>query len=260
MIAYSVQVDGCDGGGDECVGGIRLVRPSGAQRRTFACPEPESQGCLERTPIFAPRHRLVATSDFTFAGGGRLAVRRPEGSLVRNIDVRGDVTDLAWSGDGRRLVYNDGGALFSIPRTGGTGPKRVLRRRVGRDVAWSRRGRLAWTRNGQLYVTDRNRRNVRKLPALGQWPRWSPDGRRIAFKGSVGDTLRVIRVTNGRSRLITRRCDDIESRLAWSPDGREIACSSAVGHLLAVAVKTRRVRNVAGRVFPVQIDWGRYRP
>lgn len=66
--------------------------------------------------------------------------------------------------------------------------------------------------------------------------------------------------TDGRSRLITRQCDDIESRLAWSPDGREIACSSVFGHLFAVNVKTRRVRTVARRVFPVQIDWGRYRP
>lgn len=78
--------------------GARPGRPTnGTRRRAFACPEADSEGCLERTPIFAPRYRLIATSDFTLTGGGRLAIRTPGGSLVRNIEVRARRGRVAWT-------------------------------------------------------------------------------------------------------------------------------------------------------------------
>jgi dipeptidyl aminopeptidase/acylaminoacyl peptidase len=54
-------------------------------------------------------------------------------------------------------------------------------------------------------------------------PRWSPDGRTVAFS-STGDLWRLAVRPAGRGLRLTRKCraclgDDFP---AWSPDGRKI--------------------------------------
>src|SRR5438874_5378047 len=63
-------------------------------------------------------------------------------------------------------------------------------------------------------------------------PRWSPDGRRLAFTSDRGETPKgrkrpprnvfVLDLDGGEARQLTRFADDC-SDLTWSPDGRTLA-------------------------------------
>jgi Tol biopolymer transport system component len=63
-------------------------------------------------------------------------------------------------------------------------------------------------------------------PMQAALPRWSPDGRRIAFSGvSPGEPwlIRVIAAEGGVARILSPGGDRYESDATWSPDGRQIA-------------------------------------
>ena len=61
-------------------------------------------------------------------------------------------------------------------------------------------------------------------------PRWSPDGRYLAFVSERGDKnqLFVAPLTGGEARQVTRAEHGV-SQPAWSPDGKRIAYVARVG-------------------------------
>ena len=85
----------------------------------------------------------------------------------------------------------------------------------------------------QIYVSDRSGDNARQLTRVGdrnREPRWSPDGRELAFvsdRVQGQSTLLVISTDGpGEARELTRHRRVI-GNLAWSPDGRFIAYAVA---------------------------------
>jgi serine/threonine-protein kinase len=70
-----------------------------------------------------------------------------------------------------------------------------------------------------------------------RWPRWSPDGSRIAYQNDAG--IAVVPALGGQPRLVVRlEAQSAESTtsaftrlagFAWSPDGRRIAYSTGIG-------------------------------
>jgi dipeptidyl aminopeptidase/acylaminoacyl peptidase len=84
-------------------------------------------------------------------------------------------------------------------------------------------------------------------------PRWSPDGRWIAFTSGGGKTmlgeenLYVIAPTGGTPRRVGRDFDNGFTDVEWSPTGREIYFGSAVG----VRMQVYRVPVEGGAVVPV---------
>ncbi|MDQ7794869.1 MAG: S9 family peptidase [bacterium] len=73
-------------------------------------------------------------------------------------------------------------------------------------------------------------RQLTAAGALDRLPRWSPDGRRLAFLSNRGGTNQVwlIGVAGGEARVIATK-EQPHSAPLWSPDGTQIGFVAAVG-------------------------------
>jgi Tol biopolymer transport system component len=109
---------------------------------------------------------------------------------------------------GKVVFYSDRAGTFEI----------YVMRTDGRDVR-----RLTTTQNKPADMgTPRERANL--------WPRWSPDGKRIAYQSGPPDiTKGEIYVMNADGSGGRRLTDGVAANVlpAWSPDGKQIAFASA---------------------------------
>jgi Tol biopolymer transport system component len=147
-----------------------------------------------------------------------------------------------WSPDGNSLVYFSPagpdavqGQIWSIPALGGS-PRRVIDSIGGADV--NKDGRLTCFRlvenDVQLVTSSLDGTNVqviaRSVAGYHAYPRWSPDGRWIAFQR--GDGLRydifVISSGSGETRQLTHERNIIKG-LAWLPDDTGIIYAASSG-------------------------------
>ncbi len=82
-------------------------------------------------------------------------------------------------------------------------------------------------RNRDVWIVTVVSREVRRLtytPAAESSPRWSPDGRTLAFLSSRGGAPQIylLPMDGGEALALTEGKSDVRS-FEWSPDGREIA-------------------------------------
>ena len=153
---------------------------------------------------------------------------------------------LAWSPDGRKLVFDDVVApppacddgctdLFLVSADG------TERRRLthgasslgpARAPTWSANGRwIAFFRPNLLrgdgagiYTLSAAGQRLRRVTRLSGVPAWSPDGRWIAFTGDSGRIYRV-RPDGSDLRLITRHGT---GNVEWSPNGKKLSFTRIV--------------------------------
>ena len=197
---------------------------------------------LEEFPSISPDRRAVA---FTADVGGRRQIFVRLLGRGSPLPITRDAVDHQsprWSPDGTSLLYfspavpgDAQGAIWSIPALGGS-PRRVITSIGEADV--SKDGRLACFRltDGgiQLVTSSPDGTDVRLVarsaPGYHRHPRWSPDGRWIAFQR--GDGLRfdifVTSPTTGETRQLTHD-RNIISGLAWLPDSKGIIYGSSRG-------------------------------
>jgi Tol biopolymer transport system component len=100
-----------------------------------------------------------------------------------------------------------------------------------RDVDFSRDGeRIAYVREREntLWIGDAHGAAAQQIATPGmldiELPRWSPDGKQIAFMGKLADSPYRIFVANkvtGRPREASRGSDN-QGAPTWSPDGRHL--------------------------------------
>jgi dipeptidyl aminopeptidase/acylaminoacyl peptidase len=165
----------------------------------------------------------------------------------------------------------------------------VLRLRSAADPRISPDGRLvAFVRSEPDPGRDRDAAHIWVVPAAGgeprRWtagergdgvPRWSPDGRRLAFLSARGDgparQVWVLDAAGGEARRLTDMAGGV-IELAWSPAGDAIACvalvrpPSASEADRARPVATRRlgfkadgmgvIADISAHVFVVPLDGG----
>lgn len=200
---------------------------------------------IEEFPSISPDGRSVA---FTASVNGRrqIFVRLLAGGIPVQI-TRDDADHQGprWSADGNSLIYFSpagsdaaAGDIWSIPALGGS-PRRIMGSIGGADAG--KNGRLACFRlmngNVQLVTSALDGSDVRviarSVPGYHLFPRWSPDGRWIAFQR--GDGVRydvfVIRSTGGQERRLTHDSNIIRG-LAWLPDSQGIVYGSSRGSTL----------------------------
>ncbi|HZI47119.1 MAG TPA: S41 family peptidase [Pyrinomonadaceae bacterium] len=109
-------------------------------------------------------------------------------------------------------------------------------------------GRVAFTYLADIWVADENGGNVQRLTvnrARDAYPRFSPDGRWIAFSSDRNGNLDVyiIPSTGGTAKQLTHHsADDVV--LGWTPDGKGILFSS------------QRGEDFMGQLYVVGVDGG----
>ena len=199
---------------------------------------------LAESPVISPDGKSVA---FTAGVGGKRQVFVQLIAGGAPLQVTRDAVDHEsprWSPDSSSILYFSPatpgtvqGSVWEIPALGGA-PRRVVNSVGGADVSRTD-GRLALFRlakEGLQLVTaprDGSRFDVVAdfVPATYYlFPRWSPDGRWIAFQR--GDSIRfdifVAPATGGEPRQLTHD-NDMMSGFAWLPDSTGIVYSSSRG-------------------------------
>jgi Tol biopolymer transport system component len=234
------------------VAAVALAYAVGARRST---PLPDASRVtrltefmgLEESPSISPDKHSVA---FTAAVGGnrQVFVRLVAGGAP--LQITRDAVDHEvprWSPDASTLMYFSPaapgaaqGTIWEVPALGGA-PRRVVESLGAGDVA--RDGRLAYFRLAdrriELMISSRDGSDPRVVhqastPSYHRYPRWSPDGRWIAFQR--GDGVRydvyIVPAAGGDARQVTHDNGPIRG-VAWMPDSGRLVYSSSRGSTVA---------------------------
>ncbi len=223
--------------------GLYLIPVGGGQPRRMLLPAATN----DRMPAFSHDGRRLAyafctlfTCEFRVIDLDRDLV--PVGTPRRLAKV-GDwrLTPPAWSRDDRSIIYTDYldtfvSYLWRVPVDGGGPPQRIELAGQGATspATVSETDRLAFVRRS--YDTDVYRfeagRPARAVltSTFGETePRWSPDGRRLAFTSSrSGDQNEIwVAAADGTAaQQLTHGPGSSQGSPNWSPDGRSIAFDS----------------------------------
>jgi tricorn protease len=109
-------------------------------------------------------------------------------------------------------------------------------------------GRIAFTYLGDIWTADENGQNIQRLTvnkARDAYPRFSPDGKWIAFSSDRNGNLDVFIMPAGggiAKQLTSHSADD--AVLGWTPDGRGVLFSS------------QRGEDFMGMLYVVSVDGG----
>lgn len=109
-------------------------------------------------------------------------------------------------------------------------------------------GRIAFTYLADIWTADEHGQNVRRVTvhkARDVYPRFSPDGRWIAFSSDRNSNMDVyiISAEGGQAKQLTFHSAD-DTVLGWSPDSRSVLFAS------------NRNEDFSGKIYTISIDGG----
>jgi Tol biopolymer transport system component len=216
---------------------------SGTPRRLTAAKAPD----IDLTPAFSPDGlRLAYVACVNFSGrncgvnvlelGADYSPAGPPRHLANALQNR----SIAWTRDGGSVVYDTNARgrweLWRVSVDGGSEPERLeMPGDHSRQPAIaSAADRLAFERASQGLSIYKLRASGEPEPVLVSttWdsnPRFSPDGRRIAFSSGRSGGVEEIWLASADgsgARQLTRGPGTRQTLPAWSPDGRHIAFES----------------------------------
>jgi Tol biopolymer transport system component len=202
------------------------------------------------TPLLAPRRQLVP---FGVSRDGRTIAYQNDHNAVYVSGGNGtrlhpvvakEAFHPALSRDGRNVAYSLGTRGIAVVRTSGR-ERRVFPGNGVYEIEWSPTGTaLVYTSNPRDFpsLEIQTLSGRRRLLARRAWaPKWSPDGRWIAYSTMKGEWL-VRTDGGGRHRL------GLDGTVAWAPDGRSLAVGDRRGIAL-VGTDGRISRRIRLRSF-----------
>jgi Tol biopolymer transport system component/DNA-binding winged helix-turn-helix (wHTH) protein len=223
---------------------IHLLNMETLGQRVLAPPSPDCTTPLQ--PAFAPDGKSLALACMISIGVGRIYVQPlPEGPPARELlQVEGDVEGLAWSADGKSLIYSVHGQLWRIPATGGKAEQLLFGQNANAPTAARMAQRLGYVQGiGGLNIwridlaspTKPRRAPIKLLASTRgqQAPRISPEGKHIAFESSRSGSMEIwlCDIDGSNPVQLTSFGGPVTGTPRWSPDGREIVFDSRVsGH------------------------------
>lgn len=207
---------------------LAIVR--GAEVELFG---PRAQ--MIRNPSVAGEAVLVESSEASFRD---LYAIGADGKATRLTDNPQGNFEPAVSPDGKRVAFassRDGNAeLYVMPVGGGEATRLTNKERDDWSVAWSPDGtRLVFLSDRdsaqRVYVMAPDGTGLARLTAetapdvVEEQPRWSPDGKTLAYlrgeRASLGVVL--VEVATGKARTLTP-AGQVDLDYAWSPDGAHL--------------------------------------
>ncbi len=234
-----------------------------------------TRGIRQGEPRFSPDGSWIAYTSSTLERFPELRLVRPDGSQDQRLTLRNGGSGVAWTPDGKALVY----AELQVHRTyailGDLSVVDVASGRVRRltrgmralDPDVSPDGRtIVFARKlgdrSDLFTIDSDGTGLKRLTtslAGVEWsdPRFDPKGGRVAaarlLPGGWLDVVLVDLATGAVEQLTHDRAKDVEP--TWTPDGEAVVFRSdrdGVSNLHAVRLADRgllRVTNVLGGAF-----------
>ena len=182
-----------------------------------------------RSPEFSPDGRYVAMCGF------RSAQQRTDVRILIVDLTNGELTDLgaglmpSWSADGNWIAVSMRNADRGVLIRSVHGTEERLIDPEGRGIQWAPDGRrLAYVRRGNLVIYDLVSDSSRELFDADDQPydyiywncKWSPDSRRICFKGKRDDDtldIAIVTLTDDGAELNARSSDlGVLADIAWN--------------------------------------------
>ena len=239
-----------------------------------------TRGIRQSGARFSPDGSWIAYTNRSLTRHRAIHLMRPDGAEDHRLLRRNDGQYLAWTPDGRSIVFDEAEihrrfAVRSDLRVVDVASRRVRRLTRGvraRDPDVAPDGsRVAFVHQrgdrGELAVIGLDGRGqadlTRSAPGV-QWsrPRWSPDGRAIAASRLLPtgelDIVLVDAESASLRALTSDRAKDVEP--AWSPDGKRLVFRSdrdGVSNLYVVAIddgSLLRLTNVVGGAFAPDVS------
>jgi len=214
---------------------VYVVNADGSGQRRLTL-----NGASYFAPVWSPDGRRIAfvsRRDNKF----EIYVMNADGSRQRRLTRHAvpSYSDLVWSPDGRMIVFESKLQVYVV-NADGSG-ERQLTRNEARNFApaWSPDGRMIAFERGRrprspcswcpglwgydVYVMNADGSGQQRLTRGASQPRWSPDGRKIAFVSQRDGSpdIYVMNADGSGQRNLTRS-NRRESQPAWSP-GRNSA-------------------------------------
>src|SRR6266545_1243841 len=216
-----------------------LLSPETGEKRRVTSPPASVVG--DCSPAFSPDGKRLAFVRVISALVGDVYLVSVNGGEPKRLTFDGaGVSNLAWTPNGREIVFGSrlGGKnrLYRIPVEGGGAEWLAATGSEAQYPAFSRDGsRLAWRQNTSdedifrlaLKSGSENVPPVASLivsTALEASPRYSPDGKRIAFVSnrSGSDEIWVCGSDGENPIRLTSFRGPLAGSPSWSPDGKQI--------------------------------------
>jgi Tol biopolymer transport system component/C-terminal processing protease CtpA/Prc len=189
----------------------------------------------------------------------------PAGPAVDHLTLSSGIQQLALSPDAKKVAFTVHGEVFAASaKDGGEASRVTFTPSAEEQLAWapdSRRLAYSSDRDGawHLYLYDFGTRTETQLTrgtANDVTPRWSPDGKKIAFVRGAR-SLHVLDVASGVEKQLVAnvalsRPPFVDERgIVWSPDGLVLAYTTSAGEKQFANVFTISVDGGT----PRQVTW-----
>jgi len=226
MVVATFLVGACGGGGGTGAGGSGGT-PGNTKPRELTFPA----GVRGTSPRFSPDGATLAYNRDE-GDSNAVAVMSVTGEGSRNLATDGSyLTAMTWSKDGAEVIYAGDDDIRAVPAAGGA-TRQVVNAfaAVGPDLSPDGKSLIYGVNGSNLKLADLTSTPpvLTDLGMPGSGPRFSPDGRAIAYWS--GDTLRLMELATQVTTDVLTGDDNFGfGGVDWFGDGRRLLAGTDRG-------------------------------